>query len=113
MAISIKSNSSSALDSVRSSETNPSTPKIQSASTEKVNFFKSTIQELSKAEWPTFKYILNWILVIIIFTTAVSVFLSFVDNTSKSGVNYVSCFSKKNTFASCNENLWNELTYNK
>ena len=112
MAISIKSNSSSVLDTVRNSETNSSAPKIQSNTTEKVNFFKSTIQELSKAEWPTFRYILNWIFVIIIFTSVISIFLSFVDNTSKSGVNYVSCFAKKNTLGSCNEKLWNELTFN-
>ncbi len=112
MAISIKSNSSSALDTVRNSEQNTTALKPQSNATKKVNFFRSTLQELSKAEWPSFKYILNWIVVIVIFTTTVSLFLSFVDNTSKSGVNYVSCFSKKNSAENCNGKLWNELTFN-
>ena len=112
MAISIKSNSSSALDTVRNSDQSTTSLKPNSDNVQRVNFLQSTMYELSKAEWPTFKYILNWIVVIVIFTTAVSLFLSFVDNTSKSGVNYVSCFSKKNSPENCNGKLWNELTFN-
>ncbi len=90
----------------------------------KRGFLLSTIDELRKVEWPTFKYTANWSAVIIVFTFIFSLSIGFIDNIFQSGIKYVSCTAdnqvtekssedKSVKFGECNTDLVKNLSFRK
>jgi preprotein translocase SecE subunit len=56
-------------------------------------FLATTVQELKKANWPTFRYTYSWSLVIVLFTVVVSVSLGLFDHSFTNGIKFVDCTS--------------------
>jgi len=56
-------------------------------------FIKSIFAELAKVEWPSAGYVINWSIVIVIFTVFFSLSLGFIDNIYESGIKFVACTS--------------------
>lgn len=69
----------------------------ESKKTHKKGFLKTTIQELKKVDWPSFKYTVTWGGVVIIFTIIMSLALGTFDHVFKSGMNYVDCTANYKT----------------
>jgi len=59
----------------------------------KTGFITTTIEELKKVIWPNFSYVVNWTIVIIIFTLVFSLSLSFFDHVFGRSVTFVNCTS--------------------
>lgn len=66
----------------------------------KQGFFASTIEEMKKVEWPSFRYTLNWSVIIIIFTTFFALSIGFIDHVFDSSLKYVQCTANITTAAS-------------
>jgi preprotein translocase SecE subunit len=66
---------------------------IDRKNTSKTGFIGSTIDELKKVTWPTFRYVLNWSAVIICFTALFAVSLGLFDHIFTGGVKFVDCTS--------------------
>jgi preprotein translocase SecE subunit len=69
------------------------TPKV--INTKKESFLKSVITEVKKVQWPKWKYVLTWSLMVVLFTGTFSVILGGADHVFESGINFVSCSSPK------------------
>ena len=100
----------------------PSSPEKEVIKDEpkKRGFIATTIDELKKFEWPTFSYVLNWTLVIILFTAVFSVSLGVVDNVFNSGFKFVDCTSiitqsedvdTSNVLGDCSKDFLSNITY--
>jgi preprotein translocase SecE subunit len=61
----------------------------------KRSFLASVIDELKKVEWPGFRYVINWSLLVICFTAVFSLILGGADHVFETGINFVSCSSSK------------------
>ncbi|NJL96923.1 preprotein translocase subunit SecE [Candidatus Gracilibacteria bacterium] len=70
-------------------------PKVEvdESKEKKKSFLATTIEELKKAEWPGIKYVLNWSLVIVLFTAIFAVSLGLIDNVFNSGLKFIDCTS--------------------
>ncbi len=89
--------------------------------TKKRGFIRTTIEEVKKVEWPSFSYVLNWTLVIILFTAVFSVSLGVVDNVFNSGLKFVDCTSiitqaegdtdTSNVLGDCSRDFLSDVTY--
>lgn len=66
----------------------------------KQGFFASTIEEMKKVEWPSFRYTLNWSVIIIIFTAFFALSIGFIDHVFDSSLKYVQCTANITTVAS-------------
>jgi preprotein translocase SecE subunit len=66
----------------------------------KRGFIASTIDEMKKVEWPSFKYTSNWAVIIVIFTTFFSLTIGLIDHVFDSGLKYVQCTANITTNAS-------------
>lgn len=99
-----------------SKETDKSQSKI-SSSDKKSGFVASTFKELSKVEWPSWKYVLTWSAVIILFTGIFSIILGFADHTFSSSLLYSDCVGKSvkqesnDSIGNCTERYFQTLTY--
>ncbi len=99
-------------------ETKKSTEVIKKQE-KKPGFFRSTVAELKKVEWPTWKYTSRWSAVIVMFTVAISLFLGLVDNVFTSGFKFVGCTTeitqgdgeRNEILSGCSQDLLNDLTF--
>jgi preprotein translocase SecE subunit len=66
----------------------------------KQGFIASTIEEMKKVEWPSFKYTVNWSVIIVIFTTFFALSIGLIDHVFDSGLKYVQCTANITTAAS-------------
>ncbi|MBC7472481.1 MAG: preprotein translocase subunit SecE [candidate division SR1 bacterium] len=66
----------------------------------KPGFLASTIEEMKKVEWPSFKYTVNWSVIIIIFTTFFALSIGLIDHVFDSSLKYVQCTANITTAAS-------------
>jgi preprotein translocase SecE subunit len=66
----------------------------------KQGFIASTIKEMKKVEWPSFKYTVNWSVIIVIFTTFFALSIGLIDHVFDSGLKYVQCTATITTAAS-------------
>jgi preprotein translocase SecE subunit len=73
-----------------------------SLSTKKpTNFLSSVFSELKQVEWPGFKYVINWCILIIIFTSSFALIMGTLDHYFKAATKYASCVGEsKNTCSS-------------
>jgi preprotein translocase SecE subunit len=77
-------------------------------------FFKSTIAELKKAQWPSFGYVIRWSMIIILFTGIMSSLLGFFDFTLENMLEFVDCTSpqgRSQEVSTCSEELFENMTY--
>jgi preprotein translocase SecE subunit len=84
----------------------------------KKGLIKSTLFELSKVEWPSFKYTLRWSEIIIIFTIFISLFIGYADQVFTSGISFVDCTkplvgkdAEKNVLSGCSTDFINSVTF--
>jgi preprotein translocase SecE subunit len=68
------------------------------------NFIASTIEELKKAQWPTFGYVIRWSFVIVIFVTIFAVFLGYSDTIYKSTYLLTECSARVKKQTSSTDN---------
>lgn len=61
----------------------------------KRSFLGSVIDELKKVQWPGFRYVINWSVLVICFTAVFSLILGASDHVFETGINFVSCSSAK------------------
>ena len=59
----------------------------------KSGFIGSTVDELKRVSWPTFRYVINWSCVIICFSALFAVSLGFFDHIFTGGIKFVDCTS--------------------
>jgi preprotein translocase SecE subunit len=79
----------------------------------KKGFIRSAIAELRLVEWPTFGYVINWSIVVIIFTLTLAVAVGGLDHVFDSGVKFLTCTSPqsgKQSVGECGTNLLENLT---
>ena len=67
--------------------------KSKKQSQKKKGFLITTIEELKKVTWPNFSYVVNWTMVIVVFTLVFSLSLSFFDHVFGRSVTFVNCTS--------------------
>ena len=91
------------------------TPKAQE---KKPGFFKSTITELKKVEWPGAGYVARWTGAVLLFTVVVSLFLGFVDNIFTGGLKFIDCTTEltqedpgDDVLRGCTQDLFEDLTF--
>ncbi|GEM_PF-1253746 len=82
----------------------------------KMSFLSSTICELKRVEWPTFKQTMSWAAVTIVFTIMISLTLGFFDHVFAAGINFIDCTSPRGrgestTIAQCGRELADYLTF--
>jgi preprotein translocase SecE subunit len=77
---------------IETSTGNSSAPAVN---TKKQSFLKSVFVELGKVKWPSLRYVLNWSLLVILFTAGFSIILGGADHVFESGINFVNCSSPK------------------
>jgi preprotein translocase SecE subunit len=59
----------------------------------KSSFISSTVDEMKKVSWPSFRYVVNWSCVIICFSALFAVSLGFFDHIFTGGIKFVDCTS--------------------
>jgi preprotein translocase SecE subunit len=55
------------------------------------NFLTSLFNELKQVEWPSPKYVVNWCVLIIIFTSSFALIMGTLDHYFKASIKYASC----------------------
>jgi preprotein translocase SecE subunit len=84
--------------------------------TKKKGFFRTTVQELRKVDWPGFKQTFNWSIIVILFTILISITLGFFDHVFNAGIDFVDCTSPQargqdTTLEQCGRELADNLTF--
>lgn len=90
---------------------------VKSQKEKKAGFIKTTIAELKKVEWPTWKYTVTWVGIVIVFTIVMSIALGFFDHIFKTNMEYINCTSSykiepevaDKDYKECTQNLFNNL----
>jgi preprotein translocase SecE subunit len=59
----------------------------------KRSFIASVIDELKKVQWPSFRYVVNWSVLVICFTAIFSLILGGADHVFETGIGFVKCSS--------------------
>jgi preprotein translocase SecE subunit len=98
-------------DSDKPKETKSTKKKVE----RKPGFITSTISELRKVEWPGFRYVVNWSLTIIVFTTVFSLVIGFADHIFSAGIGFANCSSPANedsrTVQECADEFVTNITF--
>jgi preprotein translocase SecE subunit len=73
----------------------PITETVSNIQPKKVGFIRSSFQELKLVKWPTFKHVLYWSFMVVLFTTVFSSVLGVTDHILDSGTTFIECTSSK------------------
>lgn len=88
--------------------------KKSTESGKKSGFVASTLQELSKVSWPSFRYTYGWSVVIVLFTLVTSLFLGAFDYLFTQSIKFVDCTSpqgQSRQLGECAQELGRSLTF--
>lgn len=80
----------------------------------KPSFFRTTIDELKKVEWPRFGYVLRWAGVIVMFSVVIALALGFFDHIFTASIKFVDCTSptgKNQPLKDCTRELGEYITF--
>jgi preprotein translocase SecE subunit len=92
---------------------------LDKAAIKKGGFIATAIDELKKVQWPSFSYVTNWSLVIIIFTCIFALSIGLADRVFTSGIVYTDCSAKISKgqkdggMGVCNSEVLEILTFRK
>ena len=94
---------------------------VSSKPIKKRGFLATTIDELRKVNWPTFRYTITWSVIVLIFTVFMSIFMGYFDHLFKNSITYVQCTATYNIegdkaekdLHSCNNEYVDTLTFKK
>lgn len=80
----------------------------------KPSFFRTTIEELKKVEWPKFGYVLRWAGVIVVFSIVIALTLGFFDHVFTASIKFVDCTSptgKNQPLKDCTREFGEYITF--
>lgn len=80
-------------DSDSKSSSQDKTDKAETEKSTKKGFLSTTLAELRKVDWPSWSHVLNWSLIVILFTVMMAIGLGSVDHLFASGLKLIDCTS--------------------